>query len=95
MKCQSCGGAVILISGKGSGYYGCYNARRKSCHNTLLVPRKRIEQIILQELQQKLLTTENLEYIFKNIEKLAAAGLNEVPELTQKKKAQVETLTPI
>ncbi len=92
MKCQSCGGAIILISGKGSGYYGCYNARRKSCHNTLLVPRKRIEQIIIQELQQKRLTTENLEYIFKNIEKLAAAGLNEVPELTQKKKAQVEKL---
>ncbi|MCK5590982.1 MAG: recombinase family protein, partial [Candidatus Pacebacteria bacterium] len=31
MKCKVCGSAIVLISGKGSGYYGCYNARRKTC----------------------------------------------------------------
>ena len=92
LKCQSCGGAVILISGKGSGYFGCYNARQKTCHNTLLLPRKRIKGIIIKELREKLLTAENLEYVFKNIEKLAAEGLNEVPELVQKKKAQLDKL---
>ncbi len=92
MKCDSCGGAIVLISGKGSGYYGCYNAKRKTCNNSLLVPRKRIEQIIILELKQKILTTENLSYVYKNVEKLAASGLNEVPWLIKKKKLQQEKL---
>ena len=92
MKCNTCGGAIVLISGKGSGYYGCYNARRKTCSNTLLIPRKRIEETIINELKQKLLTVENLEYIYKKVEKLAAEGFNEVPELVKKKKAQYEKI---
>ncbi|MDP8266267.1 MAG: recombinase family protein [Candidatus Aceula meridiana] len=92
MKCKACGGAILLVSGKGLGYYGCYNARRKTCNNTLLVPRKRLEQIIIGKLREKLLTTNNLEYVYRNIEKLIASGLNEVPELTKKKKAQLEKI---
>ena len=41
LKCQSCGGAIVMVSGKGTGYYGCHNAKRKTCNNTLLIPRKR------------------------------------------------------
>ena len=47
MKCHCCNGPIVLISGKGGGYYGCYNFRRKTCTNKLLVPRKRLEKIIL------------------------------------------------
>ncbi len=92
MKCQACGGAIVLISGKGSGYYGCYNAKRKTCNNTLLVPRIRIEQAIIADLKEKILTAENVAYIYKNVEKVAAKGLNEVPELIKKKKAQSDKL---
>ena len=88
MKCDSCDGAIVLISGKGSGYYGCYNAKRKTCNNNLLVPRKRIEQIIISELKQKILTAENLSYVYKKVEKLATSGLNEVPGLIKKKRLQ-------
>ena len=79
-----------LISGKGGGYYGCYNVTRKTCDNNLLVPRKRLEEVILEELKKKILTPENVEYVYKNVEKIAAQGLNEVPELLRRKKAQVE-----
>ncbi len=92
MKCDICGGAIVLISGKGSGYYGCYNARRKTCNNNLLVPRKRIEQTIISELKQKILTAENLSYVYKNVEKLVTSGLNEVPELIKKKKSRLDKL---
>ena len=92
MKCQSCGGAIVLLSGKGAGYYGCYNSRRKTCKNILLVPRKRIEEIIIGELQERILTTENLEYVYKKVEKLCSEGLNEAPELVRKKKAQLEKI---
>ncbi len=92
MKCNACGGAIVLVSGKGSGYYGCYNARRKTCNNMLLIPRKRIEETIINELKEKILTAENLEYVYKKVEKIAAEGFNEVPELVRKKKAQYEKI---
>ena len=92
MKCHLCESAIVLISGKAGGYYGCYNAKRKTCSNTLLVPRKRVEKVIVSDLKERLLTLENLEYVYKNVEKLVSKGLNEVPELLKKKKAQYEKL---
>ena len=44
------------------------------------------------KLREKLLTVENLEYVYRNIEKLVVAGLNEVPELAKKKKTQYEKI---
>ncbi len=92
MKCQSCGGAIVLLSGKGGGYYGCYNSRRKTCANMLLIPRKKIEEIIITELKDKILTVDNLEYVYQKVERLAGEGFNEVPELVKKKKAQYEKI---
>jgi DNA invertase Pin-like site-specific DNA recombinase len=92
MKCNTCGGAIVLISGKGTGYYDCYNAKRKTCSNTLAISRKRIEEIIINELKDKILTADNLEYVYKNVGKLAAEGFNEVPDLVKKKRAQYEKI---
>ncbi len=92
MKCHVCGGAIVLISGKGSGYYGCYNARRKTCRNTLLVPLKKVEEKIISKLVNEILTPENLEYIYKNVEKIAAEGLNEVPALLESKRGQIDKI---
>lgn len=92
MQCNSCGGAIVLVSGKGSGYYGCYNSKRKTCQNTLLIPRKKIEEKIITELRKNILTAENIEYMYKKVEKLTAEGLNEVPELLKKKEAQLEKI---
>jgi len=92
MKCKICGSAIVLLSGKGTGYYGCYNASRKMCNNKLLVPRKRIEETILKDLKERILTTENLEYVYKNVEKLALTGLNTVPDEIKKKEAALEKL---
>ena len=92
MKCNICGGAIVLVSGKGSGYYGCYNARRKTCQNTLAIPRNKIETAIISELKERILTVENMEYVYKNVEKLASDGLNEIPQLLNKKKGQIDKL---
>ena len=92
MRCTLCEGPIVLLSGKGSGYYGCYNSKRHKCTNHLLVPRKRIETAILSELQNRILTTENIEYVYKNVEQLAKKELNDVPELIKRKKVQFERL---
>ena len=88
MRCKCCSGAIVLISGKNSGYYGCFNARRKTCSNNLLVPRKRIEKTIISELKEKILTLENLGYVYGKVEKLAVSGMDEIPEQIKKKKTQ-------
>ena len=89
IKCRCCDGAMVQVSGKGGGYYGCYNAKRKSCTNKLLVPRKRIEAIILNDLKEKFLTAENLKYIYENVEKAIAKTLNEVPEDLKQKRTSI------
>ena len=91
MKCNTCNGPIVLLSGKGGGYYGCYNSRRKTCNNLLLISRKKVEEIIIKKLEE-LLTPENLEYIYKKIAKLATESFDETPELAKKKKAQYDKL---
>lgn len=92
LRCQCCGGSVVQVSGKGSGYYGCFNARRKTCNNTLYVSRKLVEKCIIAELQNQLSNAANLFYVYKNVEKLAAKELNQVPEQITKRKSQFDKL---
>jgi hypothetical protein len=82
----------VLVTGKGNGYYGCHNNKRNTCTNSLHVPRKRLEEVIIKELGEKLLTVDNLDYIYQKVEKLASENLNEVPALAKKRKAQQEKL---
>lgn len=60
LKCGACGGAIALVSGKGSGYYGCLNASRRSCDNKVLIPRKRLEEKFLTALNEAVLKPEVL-----------------------------------
>ena len=93
LRCKACGGAIVLMSGKGGGYYGCYNGGRKSCDNRLLVPRKRVEEVIISDLQNKILTVENLEYVYKKVEDIISRNLNGVPEELKKKRLQCDKLS--
>jgi len=90
LKCKCCQGAMVQISGKAGGYYGCYNNKRKTCTNKLLISRKRVEAILLKELQEKFLTAENLKYVYQNVEKTIAKSLNEIPEEVKQKKHQYD-----
>lgn len=92
MKCKCCGGTMVQVGGKGGGYYGCYNAKRKTCKNKLLVSRKKVEEFIIRDLKSKLLTPENIEYVYKNVEKEVEKSLNSVPEELKQKQAQAEKI---
>jgi hypothetical protein len=79
---------MVQINGKGGGYYGCYNNKRKTCTNKLLIQRKRVEQHILQHLKEQILTAENLKYVYETVEKEVEKSLHEVPEELKQKKHQ-------
>ncbi len=92
LKCKCCEEAMVQISGKGEGYYGCYNNKRKTCDNKLLIQRKKIETHILENLKDHLLTVENLKYIYDNVEKEVLKSLNEMPEELKEKRHQQEKI---
>lgn len=90
LQCKCCGGAIVQVCGKGGGYYGCYNAKRKTCSNKLTIQRKRIEELLLSSLKERFLTAENLRYVFDNVEKEVAKTLGQVPEELKQKRQQYE-----
>ena len=58
---------MVQVSGKGGGYYGCYNNKRKTYTNKLMMPRIKVERYLLRDLKDKILTPENLKYIYENV----------------------------
>ncbi len=86
LQCKCCGGAIVQVCGKGGGYYGCHQAKRKICSNKLTIPRKRLEELLLAEIRDKLCTAENLKYIYENVEKEIAKTLGQVPEELKQKR---------
>ncbi len=63
IKCKCCDGEIVQVSGKNGGHYGCYNAKRESCNNKLLISSRQVEAIILNDLKEKFLTVDSLKYI--------------------------------
>lgn len=45
-----------------------------------MVPRKKVESLLINDLKEKFLTVENLRYVYENVEKAISKTLNEVPE---------------
>src|SRR5262245_44316048 len=89
LKCGACGGAIALVSGKGSGYYGCLNASRRSCENKVLIARKRIEDRFLSALNQDVLRPELLDLVYKRTAQKVKEQFAHVPEELRLKKVEL------
>ena len=89
LKCGSCGGAIALVSGKGSGYYGCLNAPRKACDNKVLISRKRLEQKFLAALNEEVLKPDLLELVYEKTAKKIKEVFAHVPEELRLKKIEL------
>ena len=92
IRCGTCNGAMVQISGKGSGYYGCHNAKKKSCENKLNIPRKRLEQTVLKMIQEKLLIPEKIHEVLQKVEKELEKQQATLPQELKLKKATLEKL---
>ena len=89
LKCGACGGAIALVSGKGSGYYGCLNASRRSCDNKVLIARKRLEDKFLAQLNEAVLKPEVLAAVYERTAKKIKAMFAHVPEELRLKKVEL------
>ena len=90
MVCARCGRGIVLVSGKGDGYYSCSAGRLHACENRLRVPRRRAEDIILGSVQQRLgqpaVLRAILERVVAEVEKLCA----HVPASFERKTKELE-----
>ena len=90
LKCEKCGGAFVLVSGKGSGYYGCQMAhKRKRCDCRKLISREKLEKRFTQVLLQQVMTPKALDVIAAAATKTIKQKFSHLPE-QQKKKQRVE-----
>ena len=90
MVCGSCSANIGLVSGKGHGYYGCLAASRRSCDNRVRVPRRRVENIILAAVRERLLRPEALRHVFERVRVEIERLLSEVPDMLSGKVAQLD-----
>jgi hypothetical protein len=81
IKCRYCDGEVVQVSAKNRGCYGCCNAKKESCDNTLLISVRGVKTILLNDLKEKFLTVESLKYIDESAMNnlLGKIGLEPVP----------------
>jgi DNA invertase Pin-like site-specific DNA recombinase len=89
LKCGACGGAIALVSGKGSGYYGCLNASRRSCESKTLIARKRLEDKFIAALNEAVLKPEVLELVYERTAKKIKEQFAHVPEELRLKKLEL------
>ena len=90
MVCGCCRANIGLVSGKGSGYYGCLAATRRSCDNRVRVPRRRVENIILGAVRERLLRPEALRHVFERVRVEIERLLSDVPDMLSRKVAQLD-----
>jgi len=90
MECACCGAAIVKVSGKSGGYYGCLGAKKGACTNKLIVRRTVAEKVILGAVQEKLATPENISYVFKRVEQKVRELGSEVPGAIRLKEAELD-----
>ncbi len=89
LRCGSCLGAIALVSGKGTGYYGCLNAAWKTCTNKVLIARKRLEDKMIAALNEEVLKPEVLEAVYERTAVKIREVFAHVPEELRLKKLEL------
>lgn len=92
MRCGLCGGSIVIASGKRGGYYGCLSHRRRTCQNSFMIKRERIEHALLERLTGEILTTERLEEGYKALEEAEASRTVLIPSLLKDKESELADL---
>jgi DNA invertase Pin-like site-specific DNA recombinase len=86
MRCGSCEGSVVKVSGKSGGYYGCLRASRGACDNRVLVRRTLAESVVVAAVRSRLTNTELVRSILGQVEaelRRTSSGIPEDLRLTE------------
>ena len=93
LKCERCGGAIVLVGGKGDGYYGCQHAyARKRCTNRKTISRTKLEKEFLQELKKYVLHPKAIQKIFESAERAIKEHFKDLPDKLHQQNRELEKL---
>lgn len=90
MECACCGAAIVKVSGKSGGYYGCLGAKKGACGNKVLVRRTVAESVIIGAVQGKLSSRENLSYICERIWRMVREKGSAAPQAIRMKQTELD-----
>jgi site-specific DNA recombinase len=69
--CSECGGAILTVSAKAGGYFGCINGARGACTNNIILKKSVAESMLLAEVGKLIFSAETMPFQ-KNAEDLVA-----------------------
>ena len=90
MTCASCGSTIGKVSGKGDGYFGCLGAKRGACDNKILVRRRLVEDLVLDEVNKQLANPENFQLVLRKVESEIKKLCSHVPEQIRTKEVELQ-----
>ena len=91
MTCRTCGGSISQVSGKSGGYYGCANARKKSCDNKVIVRRSLVEKVVVNEVRKQISSPEKIRYLFEKVESEISDLYSDIPDSIHRKESELRT----
>lgn len=89
MVCPSCGSTISQVSWKSGGYYCCSNARRNSCNNKIIVRRKLVEQLVLDEVRKRMSSPEQIRNLLEKVEDEISNLYSNIPESINRKESEL------
>ena len=95
LKCHKCNGALVTVSGRSGGYYGCVNANRHgTCDNRFLTSRVKLERAFIQYLSENIVpSTEVIEYATQKFNALVRQYLQRGPTRKNELETELKKIT--
>jgi site-specific DNA recombinase len=88
MICGACGSAMVKVSGKSGGYYGCLAAVKNGCTNRMLVRRALAERVVIVAVRELIMSAENLDYVLARVKEEVENISTEAPETVSLREAE-------
>ena len=91
LTCASCGTAISQVSGKGGGYFGCRGARRGTCPNKIIIRRKIVEKVILDEIRDRISSPEKIQQVLLKVQSEIEKHSSDIPSLIRRKEMELNS----
>ena len=91
MTCATCGATITQVSGKGGGYFGCPGAKKSTCKNKVIVRRKLIEKVFLDQIRERIASPEQVHDVLQRVQKEIQTLSSDVPDKIDRKESELNS----
>ena len=91
MTCVECGATITQVSGKGGGYFGCPSAKKSACSNKIIVRRKLIEKVFLEQIREQIASPKQIQEILQRVHEEVRVLSKDVPGKINRKESELNS----